>query len=114
MKKDKLVEVITFRLTAKEYAPYREIVKKTKKNKSKIMRDIFISKSDSIIVPADNSKTIKRLLFLANKTSNNTNQIAKKLNAAYKGGVVSESVYIATLNNLISIERSIGKAIDKC
>jgi len=114
MSKEKLTEIVTFRLSESEYSPYKTILEETNIKRSKLFRDVFIAKSDVVQLPPENTKANKRLLFLASKTSNNINQIARKLNAAYRGGVISETIYIETLNNLISIERSLVGAIDKC
>lgn len=115
MSKENLSEVITFRLSEAEYKPYKALLKKSNMKRSKFFREVFISKSENITLKkqqkaADN----KRMLFLASKTSNNINQIAKKLNKAYRGGVVNETTYQEVLNNLISVERSFSKSLSKC
>ncbi|WP_257969713.1 plasmid mobilization relaxosome protein MobC [Vibrio parahaemolyticus] len=53
-------------------------------------------------------------MFLANKTSNNINQIAKKLNQAYRGEVVSERNYHKIMNELIGVRSAFEKGMDKC
>ena len=114
MTKETLEENISFRLSTREFAPYKKLMKDTGIKKSKLFREAFIAKSDMIVLPKMQTKSNKRLLFLASKTSNNVNQIARKLNSAYRGGVVNEKIYLETLNNLISLERAFVKAIEKC
>jgi hypothetical protein len=114
MSKENLSEVITFRLSEAEYKPYRALLKKSKMKRSKFFREVFISKSENITLKQQEVADNSRLLFLASKTSNNINQIAKKLNKAYRGGIVSETTYKEVLNNLISVERSFAKSLSKC
>lgn len=114
MKKEALTNIVTFRLSDAEYAPYQSILDTGSITKSKLFREVFIAKGDIIELPKFQSNDNKRLMFLANKASNNINQIARKLNNAYRGGVINERVYIETLNTLISLERGFGKAIEKC
>ncbi|OEF62202.1 hypothetical protein OAA_18540 [Vibrio cyclitrophicus 1F175] len=114
MSKDKLTELVSFRISESEYEPYRLMIENTGIKKSKLMRDVFIAKSGCMVEPKEDPKDKKRLMFLASKTSNNINQLAKKVNQAYRAGVVSERVYRETLNNLISIEKSFSGAIKKC
>lgn len=114
MTKENRKKIITFRLSDSEYEPYEKKLKKLNMTKSSFFREVFITKSDSVHIAKEKTQDNKRLLFLANKSSNNINQIAKKLNSAYRSGVVTEKVYLETLNNLISLERSFGKALEKC
>ena len=114
MTKEKLEHVVTFRLSDSEFAPYKKIIDEGNLNKSKLFREVFIAKSGMIELPKDQGLDNKRLLFLASKASNNINQIARKLNNAYRGGLISEKIYVETLNNLVSLERSFGQAILKC
>ena len=114
MKKEKLTENISFRLAESEFAPYKAVLAKSNIKRSKLFRDTFIAKSNAIALPKENTKTHQRLLFIASKTSNNINQIARKLNSAYRGGVISEKIFVESLNHLISIERNLSGAIEKC
>lgn len=51
------------------------------------------------------SDTKERLLFLANKTSNNVNQLAYRANVDALAGKVSEATYTAILGELDAITR---------
>lgn len=112
--KEKKDIVVTFRLSFSEFQPFQEIIKKTGINKSKLMRNVVIAKTENIVLPKESSVDIKRILFLANKTSNNINQIAKRINYDYMIGKLDDKKYKTILNNLINIERSFFYAIDKC
>lgn len=106
--------VVTFRLSQSEFAPYKKLIKESGLKKSRVMREVFIAKSDKAVLPKQKSVDSKRLVFLANKTSNNINQLARKLNVDYLQGIVNEKTYTTLLNNLINIERSFYNAIEKC
>jgi hypothetical protein len=106
--------VVTFRLSQSEFSPYEKLIKDSGLKKSRVMREVFIAKSGKTSLPKTQTKDSKRLLFLANKTSNNINQLARKLNMDYNNGIVNEKTYTLLLNNLINIERSLFSAIEKC
>ncbi len=106
--------VVTFRLSSSEFTPYEKLIKKSGMSRSGLMREVVIARSDNVSLPKQQNPDSKRMLFLANKASNNINQMAKKLNNAHKKGVVNDSIYKTILNNLINIERSFYNAIDKC
>jgi hypothetical protein len=106
--------VCTFRLSEEEYKPYEKIVARSGLKRSEVLREVVVSKSAKTVLPKKQSVDSKRLVFLANKASNNINQIARKLNIDEKKGIVNEVTYKKILNNLINIERSLMSAIDKC
>ncbi len=114
MDNEKLVEIVTFRLTKAEFKPYKTMLSQTHISKSKLFRQVFVAKSGDLVLTKEQSQDNSRLVFLASKASNNINQIARKLNRAYRGGIISETTYLTTLNSLISIEQSFCAAIKKC
>ena len=105
---------ITFRLSQSEFEPYEKLINESGLKTSKVMREVFIAKAGKVELPKTQSKDSKRLLFLANKASNNINQLARKLNMDHNKGIVNERTYSLLLNNLINIERSLFSAIEKC
>lgn len=107
-------EVVTFRLSENQFKPFKVLIEKSGFKKGKVIREILLSKSKTASLPKSQSKENKRLVFLANKTSNNINQLARKLNIDYKDGIVTEATYKTLLNNLINIEKSFSKAIERC
>lgn len=114
MSKENVTEVISFRMAQKDFKKYEKQIRKSKMKPSKFFREILISKSDKITLIQEEKADHSRLLFLANKTSNNVNQIAKRLNNAYRGGVVSEETFKDILNRLITLENSFVRQLDKC
>lgn len=114
MTKERLDVLVSFRISESEFEPYKAIIEQTNIKKSALFREVFIAKSGCMVAPKEPQKDKKRLLFLASKASNNINQIAHKLNSAYRADVISERIYKEALNNLISIEQSFAGAIKKC
>ena len=78
------------------------------------MRAVFMDKSDKIFLPKAKTSEAKKVLFFANKTSNNLNQLAKKFNTHDKQGLVNKSLYHSVLNRLIAIEGLFKSALKKC
>ncbi|HGZ7314678.1 TPA: relaxosome protein [Vibrio parahaemolyticus] len=113
-KKENRTVPISFRLTESEYSPFKLILETTELTRTEFFRRVFLNNEYYFDVKEKPSQDYERLLFLFNKTSNNLNQVAHKLNSAYRGDVVSEKVYLETLNNLVSIERLLRGALDKC
>lgn len=100
----------SFKLTPSEWLPYQKIIDETHIKKGTLLANVFRQKADTANLIKDNSsKTIhpdiKRMNFLINKSSNNLNQIAHKINSAYRTGVISEKVFIESLNKLVSVEK---------
>ena len=113
-KKENRTVPISFRLTESEFGPYRKVLESTELTKTDFFRSVFLERKYTFHVNERRPVEYGRLLFLFNKSSNNINQIAKKLNNAYRVGVINEKIYVETLNNLITIERSFIGAMDKC
>lgn len=105
---------ISFRLTESEFEPYKRVLSQTTLTKTDFFRGVFLHKKYTFNVKERRPVEYDRLLFLSSKISNNINQLAKKVNQSYRSGVVSERIYVETLNNLISIEKSLSRALDKC
>lgn len=105
---------VSFKISKAQWAPYEKIIEQTGIKKGTLMREVFVSKSGDLLLADKQTQDNKRLLFLASKSSNNINQVAKKLNEAYRGGIVSEALYVDILNRLIGIEKTFQSALDKC
>lgn len=100
--------VISFRLTEEQYAPFAEIMSKSGTKSSHFFREVVLNKSP---VFQESSKDNERFLFIANKAGNNLNQVAFKLNSAYRRGIVSEQLYLKLLNPLASIRELLAAGI---
>jgi hypothetical protein len=54
----------------------------------------------------------RRRLYLLNSASNNLNQVARRANADYRSGVLSEAVYAEILASLEGIEKALCDSAD--
>lgn len=101
----------SFKIKESEWEPYQRIIDETGIKKGTLLANVFRQKSNiaANISCDDVKKTIhpdiKRINFLVNKSSNNLNQIAHKINSAYRSEVINEKIFIDSLNQLISIEK---------
>ncbi|MGD1336113.1 plasmid mobilization protein [Vibrio harveyi] len=114
MKKENRSVPISFRLTESEFAPLKKVLEETDLTRTDFFRRVFLGNEYQFTIKEQPPKEYDRLLFLFNKSSNNINQVAHKLNSAYRSEVISEKVFLESLNTLISIERLMKGAIDKC
>lgn len=95
--------VVSFRIAEEDIAAYEEKLKNSGVTKSKFFREILFDSNATFEAPPK-SKDFERLLFLYNKSSNNLNQLAHRVNSAYrKSEVISESLYIKAVNELVLI-----------
>ncbi|ECG8212231.1 hypothetical protein FX392_19565 [Salmonella enterica] len=101
--------VVSFRLMRDEFSPFEQQIKESQLSRSAFFRKLALSKGDSINIEV---KDIGKLLYLFNKSSNNINQLALKINSAHKKGIISERKYTLLLNALINIESLMKKAVE--
>jgi translation initiation factor 1 (eIF-1/SUI1) len=111
---DKKDVVITFRLSKDEFRPFEKLLEKSNKTKSTFFREIFLSKQKNINITFNERKSIDyfTILRVINKSGNNINQIAKKLNYAAKNGIISEAIYLKGINLLININDNLKRHLN--
>ena len=95
--------LISFRLTASEYEAISIKLQKSTLSRSEFFREVFLRQTYIFNLKEKKPPEYKNLLFIFNKASNNLNQIAKRVNSDNKSGVVSNTTYLKTINQLISI-----------
>lgn len=101
--------VISLRLTRDEFSAYEQQIKEAQLSRSAFFRKLVLSKKELINIEV---KDTKQLLYLFNKSSNNINQLALKVNYAHKKGVISDKKYTLFLNALLNISALMRKAVD--
>lgn len=101
--------VVSFRLMRDEFSLFEEQIKVSRLSRSAFFRKLALSKSDSVHIEV---KDTSKLLYLFNKSSNNINQLALKINSAHKNGIISEKKYTLLLNALLNIESLMKKAVE--
>ena len=88
MEKELLDVTVSFKLTKSQFEPYEKIIMKTGVKKSALLREVFVSKSGTLLLAKKQTQDNKRIVFLASKTSNNINQLAQQLNQSYRNEIV--------------------------
>lgn len=111
-KKENRSVPVSFRLTESEFAPYKLIMDEASISRTEFFRAIFLSKQYTFT--KNQKDEIGKILFAFNKTSNNINQIAKRLNTDNKKGIISQRSYNLAINELISIQSQLQRLIEKC
>jgi hypothetical protein len=94
-------KVFGFRLEQSEGEMYDAKLKELGLTRSEFFRQAFRDLNVTFQAP---SKDYERLLFIFNKSSNNLNQLAHRVHSAHlKSGLISETLYIKLLNELVLI-----------
>ena len=107
--------VISLRLTDEEYQSFHEYFTSLEVSRSEFFRMVILNRLDDIpTLKQKRPVEYRELLRLFNKSSNNINQIAKKINTEYRNGFISESTYLRYLNVLVNIRDAFVAGIYKC
>ncbi|PCD85915.1 plasmid mobilization relaxosome protein MobC [Vibrio mediterranei] len=117
MKKEVSTVHVQAKLTPSEYEPFKQLIEITGLKKATLIKKVILSNKNNVFCVEKSKEEIeskKRMLFLANKASNNINQIAKRLNQAYRGEIVSERNYRQIMNDLVGVRATFEKGVDKC
>lgn len=102
--------VFSFRVPEDEYAEYENKLLSAGLDASKFFREAFRNFNVTFEAP---SKDYERLLFLYNKSSNNLNQLAYRVNSTHrKSGIISQSLYIKWLNELVQIRELLQAGVN--
>ncbi|EQB98984.1 putative relaxosome component [Photorhabdus temperata subsp. temperata M1021] len=107
--KQKKEIVVSLRITPDEFSPFEKQIKESQLSRSAFFRKLVLDKKDFINIEV---KDTRQLLYLFNKSSNNINQLALKVNVAHKNGTISDKKYILFLNALLNIEALMKKAVE--
>lgn len=107
--------VISLRLTDEEYQSFHEYFTSLEVSRSEFFRMVILNRLDDIpTLKQKRPVEYRELLRLFNKSSNNINQMAKKINTEYRNGFISESTYLRYLNVLVNIRDAFVAGINKC
>lgn len=96
-------EVVSFRLSSEDFAPFAEKLAKSNMTRSEFFREIFINANVNLTINELPDKDYTRLLFYYNKSGNNLNQLAYFANSAVLNGQVSEALCQKLLYQLNTI-----------
>lgn len=103
--------VISVRLTEEEYEPFKKILESTEISKSQFFRLVLLDRLSDLPSKPKVTTDYKKCLFYFNKTSNNINQIARRINIDAKEGGVTDATYRRFMNTLISISNLLSGAL---
>uniref|UniRef100_UPI0036D9968B plasmid mobilization protein n=1 Tax=Photorhabdus sp. RM322S TaxID=3342825 RepID=UPI0036D9968B len=107
--KQKKEIVVSLRITPDEFSLFEKQIKESQLSRSAFFRKLVLDKKDFINIEV---KDTRQLLYLFNKSSNNINQLALKVNVSHKNGTISDKKYILFLNALLNIEALMKKAVE--
>jgi len=102
---DKLARIVNFRLTHADHAAYLEKVKASGMKPSVFFRDCVLTNRTQVVARPVANPDKTRLLFLANKASNNINQLAHRANLEHQAGTIGEATYSAILFELQALNQ---------
>lgn len=109
--KEKLTELVNFRLTAADHAVCLRKAKAAGIKPSEFFRGAVLGNEPQIIARQKASPERGQLLYLMNKASNNINQLAYRANADHKAGIISENTYIKIITELQLLTQTMKEGI---
>ncbi len=107
-----LTKTVAFRLTEADHAAYKKKFGASGLTQSEFFRRHVLNNTTTVIAKPKASEDHRQLLYLANKTSNNINQLAHRVNADHLAGLISERVYVDILAQLQHLSRVMKAAAD--
>jgi hypothetical protein len=110
LKKRTKDRVVSVRLTDEQYAPHDEIMKRTGVSASAYFRELLTNKHP---VFKEASMADERLVFVFNKSSNNLNQVAKRVHQAHHRGIISQVLFMKLCNTLNAIRDLLLARVDR-
>ncbi len=108
--------VVSIRFTDEEYQPYERLMNELGIGKTEFFRALILSRFDKVEMPAKKvqpTPDFKKCLFFFNKSSNNLNQIAHRLNKENLNGIITDSMVRKCLFELITIREILQGALQK-
>lgn len=105
-----LTHVASFRLSENDYLLYREKMKYSGLKPSEFFRVAVLTNKIKIVARSKSNTDKNRLHFICNKTSNNLNQLARRVNTDHICERISELTYMQVLQEL----RAINKYMKMC
>lgn len=113
-KKQKRIKgkIFSFRITDEDAQEYDRICSLQSLTRSELLQQIITKNTKGEVVKIIPKKTKiiecrkdhEKLLYFFNKTSNNINQLAKKINTAFAKKIINEELMMSGINHLKNIE----------
>lgn len=103
---DELIDkTVSVGLSQADYDAWQAKVDASGLTKSEFFREAILANRTKVVARPRASADKVRLLFLANKASNNINQLAHRANSDHLAGKLSEGAYSALLYELQALNR---------
>lgn len=100
-----LSKTVSVALTEADHAAWLAKVEASGLTRSEFFRDCVLTNRTQVVARPVASPDKTRLLFLANKASNNINQLAHRANSEHQAGAIGEATYSAILFELQALNR---------
>lgn len=105
-------KIFSFRITDEDAKEYDRICRLQSLTRSELLQQIITqnTKGEAVKIIPKKTKIIEckkdheKLLYFFNKTSNNINQLAKKINVAFAKKIINEDLLTCGINHLKNIE----------
>ncbi len=91
---------VSTRLTEDQWEIFNEKVERSGMSPSGFLRECILTNRTQIVARPPASVDRQRILFVINKTGNNLNQLAHVANTARVAGNLSESTFVALVDEL--------------
>ncbi|HGP2725771.1 TPA: CopG family transcriptional regulator [Salmonella enterica] len=118
-KNSKTTVVFSLRVSEEDASLYDAMCKDANLNRSELLRAIIKTKTNGgggVVINAPQKKKkdpdYSKLIFYYNKASNNINQVAKKINAAFAAKIISEATMLSGIKVLQNVERLLEAGLD--
>lgn len=108
---DRLTRTVSVALTETDYVAWLAKVQTSGLTRSEFFRECVLANRTQVVARLKASDDKTRLLYLANKASNNINQIAHRANADNLAGLASESTYRAILGELQALNQLLKASV---
>ena len=108
---EKLTHTVAWRVTDAVKIELRRQYDASGLTQSEFLRELLEHRKTTIVARPRACADKTRLLYLANKASNNLNQLAHRVNADHLAGKVSDSTYQVVLANLIQLGADLREAV---
>jgi hypothetical protein len=111
---EKMGPPISFRVPVKEHRTYIEKLERSGLTKTEFFREYVLQNKTQVVARPRPTVDTQRLLYLANKASNNLNQLAYRANTDHLAGTLDDASYAAILSELEAIGDALREGINKC
>lgn len=111
---EKLGPTIAFRLRTDDFRAYKKKVAASGMSQSEFFRLHVLGNTTQVIARPVASPDAKRAVFLLHKASNNLNQLAHRANVEHIAGKLSETSFLAIIDQLKHLNKFMLEQTAEC